>query len=49
MRTVPVSFTVTDGPTFGMFIAPNGESIAPTTTDPPGNRAADISPRVSGK
>jgi hypothetical protein len=36
-------------PSFGLFIAPDGESIAAITTDPPGNQASDISRRVSRK
>ena len=37
------------GPSFSIFIAPDGESIAVITTDPPGNQASDISRRVSPK
>jgi hypothetical protein len=47
------SYTVESGPptfpSFGLFIAPDGESIAVITTDPPGNQASDISRRVSPK
>jgi len=47
------SYTVASGPptfpSFGLFIAPDGESIAVITTDPPGNQASDISRRVSPK
>jgi hypothetical protein len=47
------SYTVESGPpmfpSFGLFIAPDGESIAVITTDPPGNQASDISRRVSHK
>jgi hypothetical protein len=43
------SFSVTDGPSFGMFIAPNGESFAEISTAPPGNEVSDISRRVSLK
>jgi len=41
------SFTVPNGPSFGLFIAPDGESIASIATEPPGNEAADIARRVS--
>lgn len=34
-------------PSFGLFIAPDGESIAVITTGPDGNQASDISRRVS--
>jgi hypothetical protein len=43
------SITVTDGPSFGIFIAPNGESFAEIATAPPGNGGSDISRRVSRK
>ena len=43
------SFTVTNGPSFGLFIAPNGESFAEISTAPPGNEVSDISRRVSRK
>ena len=51
------SYTVEPGPdgppppfpSFGLFIAPNGESFAEITTDPPGSGASDISRRVSRK
>jgi hypothetical protein len=36
-------------PSFGLFIAPDGESIAVITTGPDGNQASDISRRVSRK
>ena len=36
-----------NGPSFGLFIAPDGESIATISTDPPGNEVSDISRRVS--
>jgi hypothetical protein len=36
-------------PSFGLFIAPDGESIAVITTDPDGNQASGISRRVSRK
>jgi hypothetical protein len=42
------SYTVQNGgPSFGLFIAPDGESIAAISTAPPGNGGSDISPRVS--
>ena len=41
------SFTVHGGPSFGLFIAPDGESIATIATAPPGNEVSDISRRVS--
>ena len=42
------SYTVLNGgPSFGLFIAPDGESIAAISTAPPGNGGSDISPRVS--
>jgi hypothetical protein len=37
------------GPSFGIFIAPNGESIATIATAPPGNQGSSIAQRVSGK
>ena len=43
------SFTVLNGPSFGMFIAPDGESIATISTAPPGNEVSDIARRVSRK
>ena len=43
------SYTVPNGPTFGLFIAPDGESIASISTDPPGNEGSGISRRVSRK
>jgi hypothetical protein len=43
------SFTVTNGPSFGIFIAPNGESFAEISTAPPGNEVSDIARRVSRK
>jgi len=43
------SYAVPNGPSFDLFIAPDGESIAVITTDPPGNQASDISRRVSHK
>ena len=58
---VPISYTVNpdctgsytvlipDGPSFDLFIAPDGESIVTIATDPPGNQGASIAPRVSRK
>ena len=43
------SFTVLNGPSFGLFIAPDGESIATISTAPPGNEVSGISRRVSRK
>ena len=40
------SLTVVGGPTFGLFIAPDGESIASITTDP-GGTGASVHRRVS--
>jgi hypothetical protein len=60
-QVVPIQYTVNanctssytvlvpDGPTFGLFIAPNGESVAVISTGPPGNGVTDISPRVLHK
>ena len=57
---VPISYTVNadctgtltvlipGGPTFGIFIAPNGEAIATIGADP-GNYGSGISQRVSPK
>ena len=55
---VPISYTVNadctgtltvlNGPSFGIFIAPNGEAIASIATDP-GNYVSDIARRVSRK
>jgi hypothetical protein len=33
---------VTNGPTFGLFIAPDGEEVAFIATDPPGNFPSSI-------
>ena len=42
------SYTVLNGgPSFDLFIAPDGDSVAAITTGPPGNQASDISRRVS--
>jgi hypothetical protein len=43
------SFTVLNGPSFGIFIAPDGGSIATISTAPPGNEVSDIARRVSRK
>jgi hypothetical protein len=43
------TLTVAGGPSFGLFIAPNGDSIATIATAPQGNQASDISRRVSSK
>ena len=43
------SFTVTNGPSFGLFIAPDGESFAEISTAPQGNEVSDIARRVSRK
>jgi len=40
------SLTVVGGPTFGLFIAPDGESIASITTDP-GGTGSSVHRRVS--
>ena len=41
------SFTVTNGPSFSIFIAPDGESFAEISTAPQGNQVSDIARRVS--
>ena len=41
------SQTVTNGPTFGLFIAPDGEEFAAIATDPPGNFPSSIHRRVA--
>ena len=43
------SITVFGGPSFGIFIAPNGESYALISTAPPGNGGSAIAQRVSNK
>jgi hypothetical protein len=43
------SFTVPNGPSFGLFIAPNGESFAAVATAPDGNQGSHIARRVSRK
>ena len=42
------TFTVPNGPSFGIFIAPNGQTIAWIGTDP-GNQVAYLTQRVSPK
>lgn len=41
------ALTVLDGPSFDLFIAPDGEQFASIATGPPGNGGAGISRRVS--
>jgi hypothetical protein len=41
------SFAVAGGPSFGIFIAPDGESFAEISTAPQGNVVTDIARRVS--
>jgi hypothetical protein len=41
------SQTVTNGPAFGLFIAPDGEEFAAIATDPPGNYPSSIHRRVA--
>ena len=43
------TYTVPNGPSFDLFIAPNGEEFAIIATAPPGNYPAGIDPRVSRK
>ena len=43
------SFAVTNGPSFSIFIAPDGDSFSEITTAPLGNGVADIARRVSQK
>ena len=38
---------VTNGPTFGLFIAPDGDEFAAIATDPPGNFPSSIHRRVA--
>ena len=42
------TYTVPNGPSFGLFIAPTGEAVAMIATDP-GNQVSDIARRVSRK
>jgi len=41
------SLTETNGPSFGLFIAPDGESFAEISTAPQGNEVSGIARRVS--
>ena len=41
------SFTVTNGPSFSIFIAPDGESFAEISTAPQGNQVSGFFKRVS--
>ena len=41
------TITVPNGPSFDLFIAPNGDEFALIATDPPGNYPANIHRRVS--
>jgi hypothetical protein len=43
------SYTVPNGPSFDLFIAPNGEAIYRIAAAPPGNYVSSIDPRVSRK
>ena len=43
------SYTVPDGPSFDLFIAPNGDAISVISTAPPGNNVSTIDQRVSSK
>jgi hypothetical protein len=43
------SSSVPDGPSFGLFIAPNGDAIAVISTAPPGNYVSRIEQRVSSE
>ena len=43
------SITVAGGPSFGIFVAPNGESYALISTAPPGNGGSATAQRVSNK
>jgi hypothetical protein len=43
------TYTVPNGPSFDLFIAPNGEAISRIATAPPGNYVSSIDPRVSRK
>jgi hypothetical protein len=43
------SYTVPNGPSFALFIAPDGEEFASIATAPPGNYGATIDRRVSRK
>jgi hypothetical protein len=41
------SYTVPNGPTFSLFIAPNGQSVSRIATAPPGNSSQSVDWRVS--
>ena len=43
------SYTVSGGPSFDIFVAPDGDSLAEIATAPPGIGVSDISQRVSRK
>jgi hypothetical protein len=43
------SFTVQGGPSFGLFIAPDGQSFAEISTAPQGNQVSDVSRKVAPK
>jgi hypothetical protein len=43
------TYTVPNGPSFDLFIAPNGHAISRIATAPPGNYVSSIDPRVSRK
>jgi hypothetical protein len=45
--TGTLTVLVPNGPSFDLFIAPDGEQFASIATGPPGNGGADISRRVS--
>jgi len=47
--TGSLTVNVPNGPSFGMFIAPNGESFASIATAPPGNAVSNVARRVSRK
>lgn len=59
--SVPITYTVNadctgeyrpqvdDGPAFNLFIDPKGDTVAIISTEPPGNYAAGIDPRVANK
>jgi len=43
------TYTVPNGPSFDLFIAPNGEAISEIATAPPGNYVSSVDQRVSPK
>ncbi len=45
--TGALTVLVPNGPSFDLFIAPDGEQFASIATGPPGNTGSGISPRVS--